>query len=89
MASRSEILVDEAAAMADALRRGGGDVRLELWRGLPHAWPIFLGLIREADAAVEHAGAFVARHLAPSPSRPAETPAHRHASPGGQGGVRF
>jgi epsilon-lactone hydrolase len=63
MASRSEILVDEAIGLAEALRRGGGDVRLELWRGLPHAWPIFFGLIPEAGAAVAHAGAFIARHL--------------------------
>jgi epsilon-lactone hydrolase len=64
MASRSEILMDEATALAEALRRGGGDVRLELWSGLPHAWPIFTGLIREADETIAHAGAFIARHLA-------------------------
>ncbi len=62
-ASRSEILVDEAIALAEALRRAGGDVRLELWRGLPHAWPIFRGLIEEADETIAHAGAFIARHL--------------------------
>lgn len=65
MASRSEILVDEATALAEALRRGRGDVQLELWSGLPHAWPIFTGLIHQADAAVAHAGSFIARHLAP------------------------
>jgi acetyl esterase/lipase len=63
MASRSEILLDEAVGLAEALRGGGGDVRLELWRGVPHAWPIFMGLLPEADAAVAHAGAFFARHL--------------------------
>jgi acetyl esterase/lipase len=63
MASRGEILVDEAIGLADALRGGGGDVRLELWRGVPHAWPIFCGLIGAADAAVAQAGAFIARHL--------------------------
>lgn len=63
MVSRSEILLDEAVALADALRRAGGDVRLELWRGLPHAWPLFTGLLPEADRAVAQAGAFIARHL--------------------------
>jgi acetyl esterase/lipase len=63
MASRNEILVDEAAALAEALRQGGGDVRLELWPGLPHAWPIFVGLLGEATTAVDNAGAFIARHL--------------------------
>lgn len=70
MASRSEILVDEAVGLAEALRQGGGDVRLALWRGLPHAWPIFFGLIGEAGAAVEHAGAFIARNLGTVPHRP-------------------
>ncbi len=64
MASRSEILLDDAVALAEALRRGGGDVRLELWRGVPHAWPLFAGVLAEADAAVAHAGEFIARHLA-------------------------
>ena len=63
MASRSEILVDEAIGLAEALRQGGGDVRLELWRGLPHAWPIFVGLIPQAAAAIAHAGAFIAANL--------------------------
>jgi epsilon-lactone hydrolase len=63
MASRSEILVDEAIGLAEALRKGGGDVQLELWRGLPHAWPIFYGLLPEAGAAIAHAAGFIARHL--------------------------
>jgi acetyl esterase/lipase len=64
MASRSEILLDEATGLAEALRQGGGDVRLELWRGLPHAWPLFTGLLREADAAVARAGTFISSHFA-------------------------
>ena len=63
MASRSEILLDDAVTLADALRHGGGDVRLELWRGPPHAWPLFAGLLPEADLAVAQAGAFIAGHL--------------------------
>ena len=64
MASRSEILEDDARALADALRRGGGSVQLELWRFLPHAWPILAGRLPEADQAVERAGKFIAHHLA-------------------------
>lgn len=67
MASRSEILLDEAVALAEALRHGGGDVRLDLWRNLPHAWPLFAGFLPEADMAVAHAGAFIARHLGAGP----------------------
>lgn len=62
-ASKSEILRDDAVAMADRLREAGGDVTLELWRYMPHAWPIFAGSIREADQTVERAGRFIARHL--------------------------
>ena len=62
-ASRSEILLDDATRLADALRSGGGDVQLELWRNLPHAWQIFAGRLDEADRSIENAGAFIARHL--------------------------
>jgi len=63
LASRSEILVDDAVKLAERLRASGGDVHLELWRGLPHAWPMFRGRLAEADRAVTGAGAFLARHL--------------------------
>lgn len=67
MASRAEALLDDATALAEGLRAGGGDVQLELWRGLPHAWPVFLGRLAEADRAVASAGAFLARHLKSGP----------------------
>jgi len=63
-ASKSEILRDDAVAMADRLRDAGGDVALELWKDMPHAWPLFAGMVREADQTVERAGRFIARHLA-------------------------
>ncbi len=59
-ASRSEILADDAQAMAETLRRAGGDVRLEMWRRTPHAWHIFRGHLPEADAALARAGAYIA-----------------------------
>lgn len=63
MASRSEILVDDARTLAEALRQGRGSVQLELWRHLPHAWPILAGRLPEADAAIARAGAFLAGRL--------------------------
>ena len=62
-ASKTEILRDDATAMAGLLREAGGDVTLELWKDMPHAWPIFAGSIREADHTVARAGKFIARHL--------------------------
>jgi acetyl esterase/lipase len=62
-ASRSEILADDAQAMAETLRRAGGDVRLEMWRRTPHAWHIFRGYLPEADDALARAGAFIRTRL--------------------------
>ena len=62
-ASKSEILRDDASAMADLLRGAGGDVALELWKDMPNAWPLFTGLIPEADISIARAGRFIAGHL--------------------------
>ncbi len=59
LASRREILADDARAMAAALRRAGGEAALDWSDSAPHAWPIFRGLAPESDAAVARAGAFV------------------------------
>ena len=67
LASSSEILRDDATGMAETLRKAGGDVRIEIWNGLPHAWPLFLGLLAEADQAIATAGSFIARHLGAEP----------------------
>jgi len=63
MASRSEILEDDAVTLAARLREAGGDVQLDLWRRTPHAWPVFAGLLKQADNAVARAGAFINRRL--------------------------
>lgn len=62
--SKSEVLRDDGAAMAERLREAGGDVVLELWKDMPHAWPLFAGFLPEADIAVAEAGRFIARHMA-------------------------
>jgi acetyl esterase/lipase len=62
-ASKSEVLRDDAVAMAERLREAGGDVALELWKDMPHGWPIFAGVVPEADSTVIRAGRFIARHL--------------------------
>ncbi len=62
-ASKTEILRDDAIAMADRLREAGGDVALELWKDMPNAWPLFVGLVPEARITVDRAGRFIARHL--------------------------
>ncbi len=58
-ASETEIIRDDAVALAEALRAGGGKVTLRITRRMPHAWPIFAGLLRAADRTVAEAGAFL------------------------------
>jgi len=70
-ASKSEILRDDAVAMADRLREAGGDVALELWRDMPNAWPLFAGLASEADITIARAGRFIAGHLEAQTASPA------------------
>lgn len=62
-ASRNEILADDAAAMGAALGRAGGRVTLDWADAAPHAWPIFTGLVPEADATLARAGRFLATAL--------------------------
>jgi len=61
--SKSEALRDDGVAMAEKLRAAGGDVVLELCKDMPHAWPMFAGLVPEADSTVAEVGRFIARHL--------------------------
>lgn len=58
-ASDSEMLRDDSTALA-ALPHWPAGSQLQLWHGLPHAWPNFAGLMPEADRCLEQA----ARQLA-------------------------
>jgi len=69
MAGETEILRDDAVRMAARLRGAGGEVALRIWPEVPHAWPLFGGLIPEADAALAEAGAFAQARLASGPQR--------------------
>jgi len=63
-ASRSEILVDDARAMAATLRRDGVRVELDLWDRTPHAWQLYHASLPEAEAAICRAALFVRQVLA-------------------------
>ena len=58
-----EILRDDAVRMADRLRAAGGDVRLEEWPRVPHAWHHYARILPEARHAIERIGVFVRTHL--------------------------
>ena len=59
-ASRAEILLDDARAMAARLEADGVEVTLDLWDRAPHVWQFYQGRLPEADAAMDRAAAFLA-----------------------------
>lgn len=63
LASAAEALCDDAVAMAHRLREAGGDVTLEIWKDMPHAWPYFAGYLPAARQSIARTGRFIARHL--------------------------
>ncbi|MEM7176997.1 MAG: alpha/beta hydrolase [Pseudomonadota bacterium] len=79
LASTVELLTDNSTMMADALRRDGGDVQIEIWPGLPHAWPLFIGHLGAADRAVALAGAFMAEQM--GDTRPRNAPGDHGQTP--------
>ena len=63
--SLSEILRDDTLRLAARLQAEGAPVTVETWPDTPHAWPVFTGLIPEADAAIASVAAFARRCLSP------------------------
>lgn len=57
--AEGELLEADADALAQAMRDGGGSVRLEKWDGLPHAWHLAHGVMPAADAAVAQVARFL------------------------------
>jgi monoterpene epsilon-lactone hydrolase len=58
-ASTTELLFDEAGRLNEKSRRSGVDSTLRAYPGLPHVWQMFIGLIPEANAALQEIAAFV------------------------------
>ena len=58
-ASRAEILLDDARAMAARLRADGAAVTLDLVRAAPHVWQAYHGRLPEAAAAMRRAASFL------------------------------
>jgi acetyl esterase/lipase len=61
MASSTEVLLDDSQRVADSARAAGVDCELEVWKKMPHVWPIFAPFIPEANHALDRAAAFVRR----------------------------
>jgi acetyl esterase/lipase len=57
-----EILRDDSLRMADVLREGGGDVRVEIWRDAPHVFQAFAPFFAQSRKALTIAGRFLRDH---------------------------
>ncbi len=62
--SKSEVLLDDALRITAKARAAGVSVDLQAWDDLPHVWPVAVGLLPEARAALQLIVQFVQRQLA-------------------------
>lgn len=62
-ASSTEVLLDDSTRLAHRAQAAGVHVDLQVWHGLPHAWPIFHRLLPEGKKAVHYTAEFVKRHV--------------------------
>jgi epsilon-lactone hydrolase len=58
-----EVLRADSTDLAKAARGAGVDVTLEVWDRMWHVWQAMCGLMPESKSALQHAGAFINRHL--------------------------
>ena len=57
--SEREILRDDALQMEERLRQSGVSVTLERHEAVPHAWPVFHGLLPEADETLKNVSSWI------------------------------
>jgi acetyl esterase/lipase len=60
--SAVETLRDQAFAFANRAWTQGSALRLSIWPDLPHVWQVYIGLLKEADAAIREAVSFLNGH---------------------------
>ncbi|MEL7029829.1 MAG: alpha/beta hydrolase [Pseudomonadota bacterium] len=61
-AGTREIFLDDAKTIASKIQKIGGAAELNVWQGMIHQWPLHIGRLDEADAAVKELGAFFRKH---------------------------
>jgi cation diffusion facilitator CzcD-associated flavoprotein CzcO/acetyl esterase/lipase len=64
VAGAEEVLLGDADALVERLRAAGGAVTYRRAERMWHAYPVFAGMLREADAAVAELGAALRRDCA-------------------------
>ena len=61
----TESLFGDSARVAEAGRRDGVEVELEVWTGMFHTWHGYVGALHGADEAIASVGEFLLRHAPP------------------------
>jgi len=55
----AETLMDDSDRVAEKVEAAGGQVTLEHWDDMVHAWPLFAPVLPEGREAIEKIGAFI------------------------------
>ncbi|WP_338037705.1 alpha/beta hydrolase [Lonsdalea iberica] len=64
----NEVMLSGATRLAAHLSDSRVRTSLEIWPGMFHVWPLFAGLLPEADQALRNAVRFLDDALSPAPS---------------------
>lgn len=59
----AEMLLDDSRQLADAARKAGVDVTLDIWPGMVHVWQAFYPMLREGGEAIDKIGAYLKERL--------------------------
>jgi acetyl esterase/lipase len=65
VADRSEVVIDDADALAESVRAAGGSVEYHVTEGLFHTFQLLGRLLPEAEAIMSETVGFIQRHTAP------------------------
>ncbi|MBW2939895.1 alpha/beta hydrolase [Zhongshania aquimaris] len=63
IASRSEVLLDDASRLHNEIEKSGGRSRYLEWQKPPHAFPVMSRFLPEARSALRQSAAFITEHL--------------------------
>ena len=61
-AGTSEVLLDDARALAERARACGVEVTYEEWEGMFHGWQTMASILPEGVQAIAHVGDFIRGH---------------------------
>ncbi len=59
VAADNEILLSDSNRLAETVRALGGEASVDLWSGVPHAFPVFASRLPEGRKAIEQLGRFL------------------------------